>query len=192
MIDFFSRIAVNYLNQYNLIGQSKDEYEHYKYGIEITISSVINLLLIFIIGILINRILYSLIFLIIFISLRQLTGGFHAKTYFRCNITMCCSFAVVVAGTTLLQSLPLFIFILHTLISIYIEYKFCPVENVNKPIEEKNRPKFKIASIIISCFVSSIGIVIMNCTNYPEYGLCIIMTIIIINILVIVSQIEKG
>ncbi len=183
---------MNYLNKYNLIGRSEDEYEHYKYGIEITISSLINLLLVFSIGILINKILCSLIFLIIFISLRQLTGGFHAKTYFRCNITMCCSFAIVVLGTTILQSLPLFVFIIHILLSIFIEYKFCPVENVNKPIEPKCIPKFKIASIIISCFISSIGIIIMNSTNYSEYGICIIMTIIIINILVIVSQVEKG
>ncbi len=192
MIDFLSRLAMNYLNKYNLIGRSEDEYEHYKYGIEITISSLINLLLVFSIGILINKILCSLIFLIIFISLRQLTGGFHAKTYFRCNITMCCSFAIVVLGTTILQSLPLFVFIIHILLSIFIEYKFCPVENVNKPIEPKCIPKFKIASIIISCFISSIGIIIMNSTNYSEYGICIIMTIIIINILVIVSQVEKG
>ena len=192
MIDFLSRLAMNYLNKYNLIGRSEDEYEHYKYGIEITISSLINLLLVFSIGILINKILCSLIFLIIFISLRQLTGGFHAKTYFRCNITMCCSFAIVVLGTTILQSLPLFVFIIHILLSIFIEYKFCPVENVNKPIEPKCIPKFKIASIIISCFISSIGIIIMNSTNYSEYGMCIIMTIIIINILVIVSQVEKG
>ena len=192
MIDFLSRLAMNYLNKYNLIGQSEDEYEHYKYGIEITISSLINLLLVFSIGIFINKILYSLIFLIIFISLRQLTGGFHAKTYLRCNITMCCSFTIVVLGTTIFQSLPLFIFIIHILLSIFIEYKFCPVENENKPIEPKCIPKFKIASIIISCFISSIGIIIMNSTNYSEYGMCIIMTIIIINILVIVSQVEKG
>ncbi|PWJ11938.1 accessory gene regulator B [Ruminococcus flavefaciens] len=192
MIDFLSSLAMNYLNKYNLIEQSKDEYDHYKYGIEITISSLINLLLVFSIGIMINRIMYSLIFLTIFISLRQITGGFHAKTYLRCNITMCCSFAIVVLGTTILQSLPLFIFIIHILLSILIEYKLCPVENINKPIEPKCIPKFKIASIIISSFISSIGLIIMNSTDYPEYGMCIIMTIIIINILVIVSQIEKG
>lgn len=190
MIEVLSKITMDYLQRCNLVKKTDGDYDHYKYGIEITISSLINLIIVFFIGLLINKILYSFIFLSIFISLRQLTGGYHAKTYFKCNLTMCISFLLVAFGTAIINDVQLLFFSIHILLSTLIELIYCPVENANKPIAYKSKNKYKINAILTSMILSIIGYIIS--LKHNEYGTCIIMTIIIINILIIVSQIKRG
>lgn len=60
--------------------------EVYKYGIEITLSSVINLLMIITGGLVLRDLPAGLIFMFCFIFLRSYTGGYHAEKYWRCNV----------------------------------------------------------------------------------------------------------
>lgn len=190
MIEVLSKIILDYLIKNDMIENSDDDYDHYRYGVEITISSFINLILVIIIGCLIKRILYSIIFLTIFISLRQLTGGYHAKTYLRCNLTMCCSFSFVAFGTSIIKIFPLQFFLIHTILSTSIVLLYCPVENENKPIALEAQSIYKSLAVITSLLISNIGYLLG--LKYNEYGTCIILTIIIINILIIASQIKRG
>lgn len=54
-----------------------DETDVYKYGIEITISSVLNIVLIIILSLLLGNFVSGICFLFCFILLRQFTGGYH-------------------------------------------------------------------------------------------------------------------
>lgn len=76
----------------------KDEKEFaiFHYGIEICIASIVNIMLILGIGILTNTLIDSILFLMVFVPIRQCTGGFHAETYFICNLTMAITYSVVV------------------------------------------------------------------------------------------------
>ena len=69
--------------------------EVYQYGIEITISSILNVLLIILFGLIIRDIISAIIFLACIIPLRQLCGGYHASTYFKCNAIFVLSFLSV-------------------------------------------------------------------------------------------------
>lgn len=66
--------------------------EIYKYGIEISVSSLINLFLIIFGGLLLGDLPAGFVFMTLFIFLRSYTGGYHAETYFRCNIAFVCTF----------------------------------------------------------------------------------------------------
>lgn len=96
MIKKLTNHILSYLISSNAIDDNEETKDYYRYGIEITISSLINILLIIIIGIVSGNALESIVFLACFIPLRQFTGGFHAKTYFLCNL----SFAVGAVSMT--------------------------------------------------------------------------------------------
>ncbi|MBR6923918.1 MAG: accessory gene regulator B family protein [Oscillospiraceae bacterium] len=95
MIDKLSNSVLGYLLNKEVIRNEKVVKEYYKYGIEITISSIISLFLIFLIGAGTNCIFEGLVFLVFFIPIRQYTGGYHANTYFKCNLSMCIIFSSV-------------------------------------------------------------------------------------------------
>ena len=75
------------------------EKDIYIYGLELIISSIINLLICLILSILFGCFVNGLIFFISFSSLRRFTGGFHSKSFLRCNII----FGLIVVMTQLLN-----------------------------------------------------------------------------------------
>ncbi len=80
---------VTFLTEQEVISSESDVQDFYRYGIEISISSFLNIFLVLLLGIIINHIAESIIFLLLFILIRSFTGGYHADTYFRCNLLMC-------------------------------------------------------------------------------------------------------
>lgn len=74
MIKKLTNHILSYLISSNAIDDNEETKDYYRYGIEITISSLINILLIIIIGIVSGNALESIVFLACFIPLRQFTG----------------------------------------------------------------------------------------------------------------------
>ncbi len=71
---------------------SPDIKDIYQYGIEITLSSVMNIVLVIGFSLILGDITAGILFLLIFIFVRSFTGGYHAPTYFRCNALMLLTF----------------------------------------------------------------------------------------------------
>lgn len=90
MMMMIKRLSIRMTNKLIHEGVINEQYyDLYKYGIEITISSIIGFLLILVIGVICQNIICSLIYYVIFVCLRMLTGGFHATSYLKCNSLFC-------------------------------------------------------------------------------------------------------
>ena len=190
MIKPLSGFIVSYLIRVGAIKNTKDDQEYYQYGVEITISSLLNIILIIGLGIILHKFLFALVFLMIFISLRQLTGGFHASSYLKCNISMCIVFLFDIYTNELFyNNKTLLLFISHLLLSSIIILKCCPIEHINKPIPPQSIGKYKISALLLSDSLSIIGWILS--INDFELGTFIIMTIISIFILVIVAMLIR-
>ncbi len=190
MINRLSNKIVSYLIKHRAIESIAEDIEYYKYGIEITISSCLNIILILFLGIIFQIFAYSVIFLIVFISVRHFTGGYHADTYFKCNLSLCIVFCLVVFSSFVLKRyINSTIIIFHIILSSLVITAFCPVANKNKPIPSDSINKYKFTAICLSHLYSIIALYMANCSIIIESF--IISTIIYINILVIVSQIIK-
>ncbi|MCM1228262.1 MAG: accessory gene regulator B family protein [Clostridium sp.] len=122
MIKKLTNHVLEYLISSNVIENDDESKDYYQYGIEITISSLLNIVLIVAIGIVSGNILESILFLSCFVPLRQFTGGFHAKTYFLCNlsfsISSCsrCGFAMALMDIMHLCAFDMSIFFLWVVI----------------------------------------------------------------------------
>ena len=88
-------IILNFMIKNNVISKDTEEIEFYRYGIEITLSSLINIALISIIGIITDYTFESMMFLAVFIIMRSFTGGYHANTYIKCNLVTSISFVIL-------------------------------------------------------------------------------------------------
>ena len=124
----------------------KDNLNIYVYGTELVISSLIGAILIFTLSLITNSLLLGLLFYISFNTLRSYTGGLHCKTYLKCNITFVCVFLICLTAEHFVNS---FILSAMTAVTLVMIIGLSPVENPNKPIEDKDKTKFKLISLLI-------------------------------------------
>ena len=88
-------IITNYYVRKNVI--TEDKRDIYFYGFKLIISDIINYAIIIILGIVLNRLIESVAFLISLCVLRQFSGGFHAKTFWLCRLSMIITYICVMA-----------------------------------------------------------------------------------------------
>lgn len=188
LLEKLSEKITNFLVESDEISQSNDEFNCYKYGVEIALSSMLNIALILTIGILTKHFAESIIFLLVFIPTRQFTGGYHADTYFKCNLFLCISFILVlILFETLNNYSSLYVILLMNLISLSVILIFSPVENKNKPIKKEKRAGLKLKSTLIALFISVISIT-LHC-YLIQYGTLLSCTLLMISMLIILGRI---
>lgn len=190
MIERFSKMILEYLIKSNVIENTDTEREYYQYGIEITVSSLLNIILIISIGALTFSIFESIIFLVCFVLIRQFTGGYHANTYFKCNLTFCISFiAVLVLYYTTAVYLSTYISILITFVCVSVFLVKCPIEHINKPIPNNRKVVYKIVAALLGAVYGAIGTALTAFSN--RYGAMVIYTLSLVTVLVIAAIIKE-
>ena len=164
----------------------------YKYGIEITISSALNILLVMAISVILKSPLSGVCHLCCLFSLRSFCGGYHADSYFKCNSLMVFFFALSYAASKLL--------IYYNLTDIHLMspllmlaflpiYAFAPAKNKYKPLTESRAKTCRAFSIIIFIVLSLIGLYLSYFGIL--YGHIITVTLIEISGAVIFEALRK-
>lgn len=188
MINQFSTIILEYLLKNKVIEDSDNEKQYYQYGIEITISSILNIALIFLVGIIFKSMFESALFLLLFIPIRQFTGGFHAETYLKCNLLFCSLFIVVLLVSRIsFQNLSTYIVILISFICVSLIWYMCPVEHINKPIPNERKKQHKFMAAMLGTIYGAIAIVLTAISN--KYGALTLYTLLLVTALVIAAKI---
>ena len=169
-----------------------EETEIYQYGFEILISSVLTCIIALVSGIIFKCLLASILYLVMFIVLRSICGGYHAKNYWQCNLI----FLIVT-----LLSLAMFRFIMieqfyafHFIIialSIIITAVYAPVENENKPLSKQQHFYYRIISMVMVVLLSLIScILIIKYRN--KYGVLIDSTLLIVSVPMFITNPWRG
>ncbi len=186
MVEKISSRLVDYLLKHEVIENTQDDKEYYQYGMEITVSSVLNVILILIIGILFKSFIESLFFLLLFIPIRQYAGGFHASSYFKCNLTFCIAFtALLVLYHLTNELLTSYFAILITYSSILLIIFRCPIENPNKPISPKRKKYHKIMAVTLGAIYGTTGIALTVFSN--KYDALILYTLLLVAVLILIA-----
>lgn len=181
-------IILNFMIKNNVISKDTEEIEFYRYGIEITLSSLINIALISIIGIVTDYTFESMMFLAVFIIMRSFAGGYHANTYIKCNLVTSISFVILLLIFKIIRHISLKSIILIAIFQVVTIVLLAPIENKNKPIE--NRTVYKIISTVLSVVLSAISIVLI--IKGVDLGLIILLTLALVSILIIYARFIKG
>ncbi len=191
MISKLSQKLLNYLLKQEVIDESNAEY--YRYGLEITISSLLNILLVLSIGIMFGMLFEAVVFLASFVSVRLFTGGYHADTYFKCNLYFCILFSILlIIYEKTADIISTYYCILIILFNEVILLTESPIESKNKPLTKSERKKHKIISIVLMTVWSFLGILLY--LNSYKIGVLILYTTLLVSILIIIAMIfnERG
>ncbi|MDO5558383.1 MAG: accessory gene regulator B family protein [Oscillospiraceae bacterium] len=182
---------INLLTQHLLsflkanINTTEDDIEVYKYGIEITISSLLNIIIILILSLIFNNVISGLCFLFCFILLRQFTGGYHAESYFKCNLALAISYLCVLFISNFIAKLPLSFVEGLLIIGLIVVIIFSPVNNKHKPLTEQKKSVCKRVSIIIYSSLTVVSIVLKSLRIY--YGAVIALTLLVVALMIIIE-----
>lgn len=194
MYEQISAKIVDVLNRNNPDLDNPDFREVSAYGIKISLSTIVNYLLILIISLFFDSVYSAIIFSVIFNLFRKYLGGYHCKTYLRCNIAFCAIFlSVLLIGRIFDTILPLNLsFIIMLLLFCgYGIWFWGPVENHHKPIFDKQKKHCHTIAKII--YIIDMISTIMFYIWLPYYGLIAALSLLsVVLLLPLGSAAERG
>lgn len=160
------------------------------YGIEIGLSTLVNYALIIAIGAWFRSVLSVIVFSIMFNTLRKYIGGYHCTTYFRCNMTFCAIFTLILTLSKLLSC------VMNIIMALMI-LSFCgygiwcwgPLENAYKPVTAEQQKHCHTIAKVIFCFDSVFAII---CYIWlPYYGIVAILSLLAVVVLLPIGAVAE-
>lgn len=136
-----------------------DKIDIYQYGFFVLYSNILFLLLTMLLGAVFGVFLQGIIFYVVFFSIRQYAGGYHASTETRCEIMstlsiLACIVVIKLSRTYDFQTVLLII----SAVSALCIAVLCPLDTPEKPLSEK---EFKYFRKISCSILSAISIVVI-------------------------------
>ncbi len=117
-----------------------EETDVYTYCINAVFDIIGTILITVTLGIILNKMMETTLFLLIVIPLRSFSGGYHAKTSQGCLVlSMLYYLASIYLADYLLKNSHFILTIIVFFISLCIVYIISPIESVNKPITIEER-----------------------------------------------------
>ncbi len=163
----------------------RDMADVYQYGIEITLSSAVNFMIIIVCSMIFGDIAAGFVFLCCFIPLRSYTGGYHAETYLRCNAAFACTYIIVFALSSLMCFVQPSVFTAAIILAAALipVVRFAPVENKYKKLTDDKQKRSRILSIIIYLLLTAAALLLRAFDI--RYGYLIMLTLLSVSLLII-------
>lgn len=135
--------------------ESWEDEELYHYGLRQLKLAILNIATILICGYALGRLLEGIIFAIGYISMRKMSGGFHAKTVLRCYIY---SFILYILALYAMDLMPVcVVYLVAEVIFFLLVLHLLPIENENKKLSETEKSVYKGGSVLVYSFLFIIG-----------------------------------
>ena len=139
----------------------RDMQEICAYGLELLISTLIEVINVIFVSVLAHKIIFGIIYIICIMTIRTYTGGYHAATKLRCNIIFIIVYILSLIFMQWIQKINNYNLILWCgLIASYIYVIYnAPIENHNKPLNQCQINKNRKSSILIYGIFMMLGII---------------------------------
>ena len=125
-------------------GCDRDKYD---YCFEILLSTFLNLFILVALGILLHRIVETLVFIVCFMAMRGSSGGFHAKTHTKCILLLLSTYVVfIILANYLPPEMKQWGGETMITISLFLFYLIPPNPDANNPADPEKMRHLKIKS----------------------------------------------
>ena len=182
-----ANVITDYYCKKNIIAEDKKEI--YCYGFQLIMADIINYTIIIALGIILNRIIESMVFLIILCGIRQFSGGFHAKTFAICRLSFIATYICVLSISFIISKINnVYVVLINVICFIFISY-FAPIEHPNKPMTSLQKKRNKLKSIITSSVVSVASVILV--TMDMAVGVTISITLLAVAFWMLVSLLMR-
>ena len=174
-----------YLNENKAI--KEEQTELYLYCFSTFFEILFNLILTVLIGIILQELPATLIFLIVFIPLRRMCGGYHCDTETGCFILSIAIFLVVILTYKYLGYIPYIGICIVLAADLIVICIYSPVISVEKNISATDLVRYRRLSIAVSSAVILLSAVL---SRLSAYGYVLTETITVISIFMIIGDVK--
>lgn len=177
----------------NKIIDMKDR-DIYIYGFQIILSTLIVTSTLLGLGLLLDKMIITLGFMIVFILLRTYTGGYHADKFRSCfiiSITIYLSELLLsgVVPDNFKRSIGMICIFIATLII----YRLSPVEHKNNPLSLKEKNKYRKISRLLTLLITTISLLGFFVSEaLIDFWFIVSLTVIAVAILILIQLIKGG
>lgn len=154
MISKLAKNIAHFFVVQNITEESKEVI--YAYGMELLISDVLNAMIVVLIALLSHTLPAVIVFIAVFMGLRQFVGGYHANSHLSCMFTLVVVMLVFSYGICKADGQLTQIFSI-SFITIALPIIFCiaPVPHPNKPMSKEKGVKLRKRSYILTAALSA-------------------------------------
>lgn len=119
------------------------------YGMEVILSTIIGFGVILVLSCILGKLSFGIFYLIYIVPIRMSVGGYHAKSYFKCNIIFAIFFvlAFLLCENQTVQGFKVLAYI--NLVSVFFIMRYAPLENENKKLSDSKKNIYKHVNILI-------------------------------------------
>lgn len=161
-----------------------------KLGLQIIISDIINILCIVMIGYLFDRLLFSLIYIVTFCGIRKFSGGFHAKTFLVCRLSMIGIFVTTLFIERIFAKVAIWASVFCVVITMITMILFSPIVHPNRCLTIYEIKANKFVAILLSAVCSVIALY-LSCNKYRA-GLYLSLVLFTIAILMYIGKFNNA
>ncbi|MEL7656360.1 MAG: accessory gene regulator B family protein [Bacillota bacterium] len=161
----------------------------YEYGIKMGLFMVINVATAVLIGLMLGMIWQSIVFLLAYNPVRSYVGGYHASTQLNCYLL---SIPMMLAMLLAIKLVPWngYICILALLCAVVVIEILAPVEDPNKPLNEREKKVYKGRARIYSATLSGAAIILWF-AGMKQISLSIVMALVVAAVMLILGAIKN-
>lgn len=160
-----AELLTNYIIRKKAI--SEEDYEIYKYGFQIGTEMLVCMAVCCLIAVRMNMFDKCIILLLLFFSLRSFVGGLHMNSFGACFVCSCAVIFIILYAVKYC-SIPPTVSLVISICEIIVLFFLPPVENINRPVDEKERNVFshRIKRLLLVFSFFAIFLYIVGCANY--------------------------
>lgn len=156
--------------------QDAEEIEIVRYGLEVLIMKILFFLIAIFIGIIIGKQEYCILFMLSFVPIRSLAGGYHADKRWKCALASLLMLALSIGliyfsvhnsivGTVIMESAPVI------LVALIVA---SPVETDNKPLGARRRKAVRKRLVFVSAVYTVLAVAgFMGQYYILGYSICV-------------------
>lgn len=166
---------------------SREDIPIYIYGYEALIASMVNFILIVILGVIFHQGWQSIVFFVVFALTRVHSGGYHAQSYLKCNLVLALVFIITI---TLIEAIIFskrdYTIVVFVLFYLSVILKFAPVPDSKKQISKAEEVKFREKILLLSA-IWTILILILSFVCF-RIALTMAITLFVVAVLIVIQQ----
>lgn len=152
---------------------------------EVILSTIIGFGVILVLSCILGKLSFGIFYLIYIVPIRMSVGGYHAKSYFKCNIIFAIFFvlAFLLCENQTVQGFKVLAYI--NLVSVFFIMRYAPLENENKKLSDSKKNIYKHVNILIYTIGGMAGVYFKNI-----YGINVLT--IVLNVVTVLLILGKG
>jgi len=160
--------------------------------VEVLLATLSNFVMLYLIALLTGRVWETTMFIAGFVPLRSLAGGYHAKTHFRCLMTLLFTYAAFLAIIYLLsQEHYVLVSIISVSLSVFLVFLLSPMEDKNKPLSASEKKYYRGRSQVTILIYA--GIILLGSIIFQQRieFLCVAVGILSVSLSLVASYLGK-